>query len=218
MIKTLFMTEIAGNRGLLAIAFLANLLLFILLAINTEGLNDYVAASTIILYASCIIYAVKASEEKRYRLYMQLPVTSNQISIATWAFIVFLLSISLPFWLLYWLIAEAQPQDYNLYLILGPFLSVLCLIAAFSVAFNLGTYKPGYLQWVFIIVAIASVIIAGNLTNFSDSQNSSVRVFPFILSGYADHGVVNSGLALAQCLLLMAADHYVYTRSDSYLK
>jgi len=217
MIKKLFLTEISGNKYLLALSMVANLLIFILLATRGRELNDFIASSTVVFYVCAIHYAVKANEEKRYRLYAQLPVTSAQISIATWTFIIFLLGINLAFWLLFWFVAEQQSGDYNLYVLLGPFLAVLCLIAAFSVGFNLGTCKPAYLQWVYITGAIATIIIVANLTDFTDGpgdQDSTLMVFPIL--GW-ELTALNSLLAFALCLALIAVDHFVYTRSDSYL-
>ncbi|MCI5107203.1 MAG: hypothetical protein MRY76_10855, partial [Pseudomonadales bacterium] len=178
------MTEFRANRSITLLAGIANLALFLILGTaETPNLNSFMAATMLFFYIHLIVLAVLMGEDKRNRIYAQLPVNSNQIFWAGWCYVLLWLLAQILVWLLFAMVYQASFTGDSLLTCFAVGLGMAVLIAIISIGIDLMNFRPAWVLWLYVtgvalglLLAIRSGISVGSI-----SGEDEIRLFPFAL-------------------------------------
>jgi hypothetical protein len=170
---------------------------------------------------SSVLVAVKVSSrnaiEKRNRLFSQLPVSTREVSFASWCLrLLYLLVPSIAFTLFIARVANMQFGKFAL-VALATYLGGLTLVAAISVAMNVRHLPPpiaALARGAYITCAIVAVGIwfLGNLLVTPPSGSDAI-------GGLADVGLPGlTGLLTVSSVGLVVLDVWLRDHADNYLE
>lgn len=212
MFKTLTQTEFRANRMMLATTGVINLFFLLLMGVwDSRPLDSYVGATAVAFIINLSILAINQSDQRRMRLYAQLPVSPGQVFWACWLFVFFWLGLQCLSWLLYSLLFETGRSAENLLLIGSTALGLLVGITLVSLLLDLSRIEPRRWQWLFMGLIVGAVGLAVVL----DWQPGLYAPSESGMALATSRGL----LALAVLfLLLFTADLITWRRSAHFLK
>jgi hypothetical protein len=221
MFRTLLITEFKANRSITLLAVIANLALFLILGTaEAPNLNTFMAATMLFFYIHLIVLAVLMGEDKRNRIYAQLPVNSNQIFWAGWCYVLAWLLAQVLVWLLFAQVYQASFTGDSLLACFAVGLGMAILIAIVSIGIDLMNFRPAWVLWLYVtgvalglLIAIRSGISVGSI-----SGEDEIRLFPFaLLTNDSSIEPLAWLLAIIIFLALLLTDRWVYRHADHYL-
>lgn len=215
MFKRLLLTEMEANRWLLLFSAALNVFFLVLFgAMNQRPLVLFVFTTVIVYFVHLIIMTVNNSDQRRIRLYAQLPVTSLQVFWAQWLFCLGWLAAQAAVWLLYAALFEATFNTATLADIAQALLGVILMLAVVSIGIDLFAYHPVYLRWLYLALA---AIILGVAVRFEVHLGLLWNDNDITLQPFAQFGVAGILAALVLAFLLIAVDRHVFRCSDNFL-
>lgn len=215
MFKQLLLTELEANRWLLLFNAALNAFFLLLLgAMNERPLVVFIFATVAVYFVHLIIMTVNNSDQRRTRLYAQLPVTSQQVFCAQWLFCLGWLAIQASIWLLYGVLFDPAFSSLNLIDIAEAVVGVILMLGIVSVGIDLFAYHPAFLRWVYLALGgiVLSVAVRLELQLGLIWDHDEINLQPFALLGTT--GIF---VALAMALVLIAVDRHVFRNSESFL-
>jgi len=219
MFNTLFSTELAASKNTLLLLLAANILLFAPVWNRDEGIYSFAAISTVVFWIAIISNFSSYSDQRRGRLYAQLPTTHLEVFLASWLVILLWLAISVSFWFVYGLTFASEFGAANIQQLVTGALGIVLVTALISIAIDLSNFEPRYVQWTYILSLILFVAIANNRewsTNVGVSfDENSFSVFPF---GFERFGLLGIVYAAAASALALYANYKVYEKSERFLQ
>ena len=221
MFNLLLKTEFNSNRIIWLAWVLANLLVFVMIDGSGEDpADDFMAMTMVAYFVLLIVSASFGSEEKRIRMYSQLPVTPSQVFLASWFWVLLMLGLQVCLWLLFAYWHDPEFDTNEIMKISTSALGIYFMIALIAIGIDLGFYRPAYLQWVYIGAAalIITVAIRYDISVGLIGTEDGIRIYP--LHAILQTTDARSGIALSIALIavLKISDWYIYTHSDNYLR
>lgn len=224
MFSTLLKTEFQANARALVLAVIANIILFMILATAEEPrLDNFMAATMLVFYLMLIVLAIIIGDEKRSRLYAQLPVTSSQAFLVGWIFVLFWLMAQVLVWILFGLVWDANFTMGRVADCLAVGLGMAILITVVSIGIDLINFRPRYVLWAYvgcIALAFALTIHAEVTISIISSADSEeiLRLVPFALfENTRGSNPLGWIVAILLLLSLLGIDYKVYRNADHYL-
>lgn len=221
MIGQLVLTEIRINRLIIALSLIANLAFASHSLIQGTDLLSFAAASTLVFYILVLAWSVASGEEKRGRMFAELPVTKTQCFAAGWLFVLFLLLIHVAFWVLVALLSAQTNIEHYPSALLSGFLGIGLILATIGIWVDLWAHRPYYYHWVYFtaVILIASAAThQGVLKPFMERSDSQAfdgfNVYPVLFWPMTAQGTLLLGFVV---VALLVADYFVFTRSDNFL-
>ncbi len=217
MYRQLLLTDFDSGKTFLILALLGNLFFFTLFGIRGDPVEIFMMATMPVYWLLLIAMAMVGSEEKRLRLYSQLPLTATEIFLSGWFFVLFWLGLQVCFWLLYGFIFDPDFTYLQAPKITSSAMGIASFIILIAIAIDLGYFKPAYVRWLYIgfLAILTAVAIYLDMSIGIVANESEIRVLPFDLWGSGASGISFSIVVLA---LLLTADYAVYKNSDNYLR
>jgi hypothetical protein len=205
-----------GPIFLLLVLFLS--FLGTVVARSGDSLSDYLSLFLLSVGLSSVLLAVKISGrnaiEKRTRLFSQLPVSTREVSLASWC--VRLLCLSIPTLACTVFVARAANMPFATFALvtLATYLGGTTLVAAISVAMSIRPLPSPISAWargVYIGCAIVVIVIwiTGNLFVFPSLRSAAIGS----LAGLP--GL--TGCLMVSSVGLVALDVWLRERADDYL-
>lgn len=216
MFKQLLIVEFRCNRNILVLSLLINLLCFAVLGSQQAVAEMYIVATMFSFYILLSVAAAAAATEKRNRLYMQLPVNAQQIFLTGWSFVLIWLLLQICAWVLYAALFEPEINSVQLMEYASIGVGSGLVIALISIGIDLGGFRPGYFQWLYIgsVIILFVIAVSKDLSVVLVSGEEGIRVLP--ITALID-GVGDLGLAFILMLGALFANYLVFRYSDSYL-
>lgn len=211
MFRTLLWTEFNANRLFLATTLLINTFFLLLMGVfDDRPLDTYIGATTVAFVINLSILAINQSDQRRMRLYAQLPVDPSQVFWACWLFVLLWMALQCLSWLLYGLLFETDFVGLSLPLVGSHALRLLAIIALVSVLLDLSRVEPPYWQWlaVSVVVLLVGAAIVWDLQpEFFTETGPRLLTWP--------RGTLAFAVAF---LLLLFANLQVYRHSAAFLR
>lgn len=218
MYKAIFSSELSASKHYTYLLLTANLLFFISGLFGGSGTYNFAGTSTVIFWVMIIAYSISYSDQKRCRLFSQLPTTHLQVFLATWAVALLWLVISVFFWISYGILSLSEFGLENVMELLIGAIAISSVTLLIAIAVDLGEFQPRYIQWLYIISLISFAIIANESEWTSHIgiriNEDSFSVFPFSFEGYGPIGILYGLVAFA---VLFYVDFKVYEKSENFL-
>jgi|TARA_B100002003_G_scaffold252029_1_gene300561 hypothetical protein len=217
MFRKLLITEFDANKLFLILALVGNILFFIFLGLRESSVKSFMAGSLNVYLFLLLISGVWSSEQKRLRLYTQLPVTVTEVFLATWIHIHFWLVMHVCFWLLYGVVFDPQFSILQVAEIVSAAMGIASFVTLIGIAIDLWAFKPAYVRWMYIggLLFLMAVAVQLDMSIGIIGTEEGFQVLPFGLLGEGRSGLIISIIVLA---LLLFADFLVYKNSDHYLR
>ena len=218
MFKQLMFTEIEANKNILLLSLTLNLIFFFALGVRNsdDSLNLFAGITMLSYWVLLIIAAANAGHEKRNRLYAELPVTTTESFLAGWLFVIVWLCIQMTVWFLFAAVFTVALDAQMTESLLGLGINAAAFILIVSIGIDLGSFRPKYVQWIYILVMAAFLglaLIADAVYEVGDSD-LAFNSFPNMLM---DRLHLDLELSVLVVLLLLAANYFVFRNSDHYL-
>ena len=216
MYKQLLILEFQTNRFFLALSLTINLLAFILLGSGGAETPAFIVITLISFYVLLSIAASFASNEKRNRQYIQLPVNPSQIFAAGWSFVLIWLLVQTCSWVLYAMVFEADFNNAALVEYLGVGVGTGLIVALISIGIDLFAFRPLILRWLYIvlIVNLFALAVRFDISVGMVRNESGFHVLP-ITELIHTRGDLAGGLLFV--LVFVFLDYLVFRNSDNYL-
>lgn len=215
MFKQLLLTELDANRWLLLFnAALNGFLLVLLGAMNQRPLVVFIFATAAVYFVHLLIMTVNNSDQRRTRLYAQLPVSSLQVFWAQWLFCLGWLGTQALVWLLYGLLFDPAFSSTGLNMIAHALVGMVLVLAIVSIEIDLFAYHPVCLRWAYLAVAAVMLALAVSYEIDVGLQwdDNTILLEPFARFGWP--GLLS---ALLLIVVLIAVDRHVFSHSENYL-
>jgi hypothetical protein len=216
MVKSLIRTEFDANKFLLMVWLALNCVFFLFLGVRGSPVYAYMGLSIVNFWIMITVCASIAGHEKRVRLYAELPVTARQAFIAGWAFVLIWMAMQTLAWMLYGWIFEEEFDAMRAGQVLTFGLGSVAFIVVISIGIDLGSFRPRYLQWIYIVVMAA--LLAGAILNDISvgvlGSESGIRFYPIAL---LDNLQLEIQASIVVVFVLLLANYLVFRNSDSYL-
>ena len=187
---------------------------------NPSSSGDLSGVLLLSVGVSSVLLAVKLSGrnalEKRTRLFSQLPVSTRQVSLASWC--VRLLCLSIPTLACTVFLARAADMSFATFALvtLATYLGGTTLVAAISVAMSIRHLRspmPAWAKGIYIACAIVAVVIwfLGNLLMFPSFTTAPI--------GSLEHAGLPgvTGCLVVSSVGLVVVDVWLRDRLDDYL-
>lgn len=218
MFKQLMITEIEANRDILAVSLALNLVLFFALGVrgSEDSQNLFTGITMLSYWVLLIIAAANAGHEKRNRLYAELPVTTTESFLVGWLFVIAWLCIQMSVWFLFAAAFTVALDAEMVESLLGLGVNAVTFILIISIGIDLGSFRPKYVQWIYILVMaalLALALIADAIYEVGDSD-LAFNSFPNLLM---DRLHLDLGASVLVVMFLLAANYFVFRNSDHYL-
>lgn len=218
MFKALFKAEFAATKNISFLLLAGNFILFVLCSYNGMSTYTYAGMSTFVFWIAIVSCYVSFSDQKRTRLYTQLPTTHFEVFFSAWLVILLWLVFTVVFWLLFGITFDAEFSNAKVLELITGALGILMMTVLISIAIDLSAFKPRSAQWVYITALILFVGLSVNLklTSFVgiSIQEDSFSVYPFSFETFGPIGIL---YAAATCALFFYANYKVYEKSESFL-
>lgn len=218
MFKTLLKAEFDASKMYSYFFLAANMLCLVTGVVRDWSMNNLAAASLLVFWVSVIANYSSYSDQKRCRLYTQLPTTHLQVFLAGWAPALTWLGGSVSLWLLYGLLLDPVFSAARAIELVTGALGILMVTALVSIAIDLGAFRPRSVQWLYIISMALLIALAASLDISSHVgiriNEGSFSVFPFAFERFGLLGLLYAAAAAA---LVFFVDYKAYEKSDSYL-
>lgn len=215
MFKQLLLTELEANRWLLLFNAALNVFFLVLLgAMNNRSVVIFMFVTVAVYFVHLIIMTVHNSDQRRTRLFAQLPVTSLQVFWAQWLFCLGWLAVQALVWVLYGLLFDPAFNSISLMGIVEALVGVILVLAVVSIGIDLFAYQPNYLRWLYL--ALGAVIL-GFAVRYEVNlglvwDNDEIALQPF--AQFNTPGVIT---ALLLAVVLIAVDRHVFRGSENFL-
>lgn len=216
MYKQLLLTEFRCNRFFLGIALAINVLSFSVSAYQQAGTSLYIAWTLLSFFILLVVTTSLAGNEKRNRLFMQLPVNATQVFLAGWGFVLIWLALQISAWLLFALFFDDELSSGSVLEYLNGGLGVAVMIAIISIGLDLSAFRPAFFQWLYIGLIVLLLVIAVNLEISIGTIGEDQRFYVVPFSMIED-GVLRLSVSVVALLALLFLDYIVFRFSDSYL-
>lgn len=216
MLKSLIRTEFDANKLLLSIWLVLNCVFFLLLGSNEEPIYIYMGISIVNFWIMITVCASIASNEKRVRLYAELPVTTRQSFVAGWVFVLMWMAMQILAWMLYGTIFDEEFDARRAGQVLNFGLGSITFIVVISIGIDLVAFKPRYWQWIYVLVmaALLGVAILNDISVGLLASENGIHFYPrTILNNLR----LEIQLSLVVIGVLLIANYLIFRNSDSYL-
>lgn len=216
MYSRLIKTEFDANKLLLLVWLVLNCIFFLFLGFQGSPIYAYMGISIVNFWIMLTVCASIAGHEKRVRLYAELPVTVRQSFVAGWAFVLLWMAMQILAWILYGWIFDEEFDATQAGQVLTFGLGSIAFIVIISIGIDLGSFKPRYLQFIYIVV-MAALLGAAILNDISVGvlgSESGIHFYPVAMLN--DLGL-EIQLSIVIVLLLLLANYLIFRNSDSYL-
>lgn len=215
MFKLLLTTELAANRQLLLFNATLNVFFLVLLgAMNSRPLVVFMFVTLLVYFVHLLIMTVSNSDQRRTRLYAQLPVTATQVFWAQWLFCLAWLAAQAVVWLLYGAMFDPDFSRASLADIGEVLLGTTLMLGLVSVAIDLFAYHPVYLRWLYLALA---AIALGVAVRFEVHLGLVWNDNEIALQPFAQFGSAGMLFAAVLALLLITVDRHVFHYSENFL-
>ena len=216
MYRQLLLTEFRCNRFFLCIAIIINLLSFSVTAYQQAGTSSYIAWTLISFFILLVVTTSLAGNEKRNRLFMQLPVNATQVFLAGWGFVLIWLALQISAWLLFAILFDDNLRSGSILEFLNGGLGVAVMIATISIGIDLSAFRPAFLQWLYIGLIVLLLLVAVNLeiTAGTIGEDQGFYMVPFSM---IDDGALRFSATVVTLVGLVFLDYLVFRFSDNYL-
>lgn len=218
MFSQLLKTEFEANRVILLVSLVLNIFFLLVMDRSEEDpLQSFIGATMITYFVLLVVASAREGDSKRYRLYAQLPLTSNQQFFAGWFWVLTWLGLQVGMWLLYALIIDSELSIIEVIEIASIGLGIWFFMVTIANAIDLGSFKPAYLQWGYIglFVILIGVAIQNEISVSISLASEEACVFPLKIFGST---LPDIAFAITLVALLMIGNWYIFTRSENYLR
>lgn len=216
MYSQLIKTEFDANSLLLLVWLALNCVFFLFLGFQGSPIYVYMGISIVNFWIMITVCASIAGHEKRVRLYAELPVTVRQSFVAGWSFVLIWMAMQILAWMLYGLIFGDEFDSTQAGQVLTFGLGSIAFIAIISIGIDLGSFKPRYLQFIYIVVMAA--LLGGAILNDISvgviGSEGGIRFYPIAL---LNNLLLEIQLSFVVVFVLLLANYLVFRHSDSYL-
>ncbi len=216
MFKQLLITEIDASKTFLTLWLLAVTVLLLFMGYSGSELGQFIAASTVIFWIMLIGCAIVSGEEKRLRLYAQLPVTAGMVFAATWIMVICWIAALVAAWTMYGLLFDPT-SDISAEEMGSQAIGLPLLLVLITIGFDLHAFRPAFIQWLYLgtLAGLLAVAIHRDLPLAELQQAGGIHIYPLPLPG----GVAQTtALSVPLLLGLLAVNYYIYVRSDHYIR
>lgn len=216
MFKKLLLTELDANKNILLISLALNLVFFVYMTAIGSDLAAFIAATMVSFWVLLIIAASTSGHEKRGRLMVQLPVIPSHVFGAGWCFVLCWLAVQVLVWGVF---GVTNQEDFTLTQF-GEITTFACGMITFvlivAIGIDLGSYRPAYVQWLYIVFMLALLGIAIRFEIYVGviGNDEGMHFYPIALVENLTLEILLSFLLIA---FLLAADFLVFRFSDNYL-
>jgi hypothetical protein len=218
MFKTLFKAELAGSKNYALLLLAGNLVFFVAGLYAGGSAYTFAGISAIVFWIILTANYSTYSDQRRCRLYTQLPTTHFDVFFASWAVVLLWLSASFGFWLAYEFIVDPAFSSERIVELVTSALGILLFTTLVSIAIDLAAFKPRSVQWVYIASLVLFGVIAINLDWSSHIgiriSDDSFSVFPYDFASFGPIGIL---YAAATCAVFFYVNYKVYEKSESFL-
>lgn len=215
MFRQLLLTELEANRWLLLFNAALNVFFLVLLgAMNHRSVVIFMFATVAAYFVYLIIMTVHNSDQRRTRLYAQLPVTSLQVFWAQWLFCLGWLAAQALVWVVYGLLFDPAFSSQSLVDIAEAFIGVFLVLAVVSIGIDLFAYEPVYLRWLYLGLG---AVILGVALRFEIHLGLVWDDNDLALQPFAQFSTPGILVALMLALALIAVDRQVFRGSENFL-
>ena len=216
MYKHLLILEFQTNRFFLALSLTVNLLAFLLLGSSGAETPSFIVVTLISFYVLLSIAASYASNEKRNRQYIQLPVNATQIFMAGWSFVLVWLLLQTCSWVLYGIVFESDFDNAALVEYLGVGIGTGLVVALISIGIDLFSFKPLILRWLYIVVMVNlfALAVRFDISVGMVRNETGFHVLP-ITEVINTRGDLATGVLFV--LVFVFLNYLVFRNSDNYL-
>ena len=217
MYRQLLLTDFDANKTFLILALVANLFLFGLFAIRGEPVEPFMGTTIGVYWILLIASVVVGGDEKRLRLYSQLPLTATEIWLAGWFFVLLWLGLQVCFWLLYGFIFDPDFTYLRLPGIAASAMGIASFIILIAIAIDFGYFKPSYIRWLYIagLLVLSGAAIHLDMSVGLIRSDTGIHVYPLALWVERRAEIIISIVVLS---ILSVADYAIYKNSDHYLR
>jgi len=215
MFKLLLITELEANRLLLLFNAALNVFFLALLgAMNNRPLVLFIFVTLVVYFVHLLIMTVNNSDQRRTRLYAQLPVTASQVFSAQWLFCLVWLAVQAMVWLIYGALFDPAFSSASLADIGEVLVAAILMLGLVSVAIDLFAYKPIYLRWLYLALAAVALGVAVQFEMDLGLvwDDNEIALQPFV-----QFGSVGILFAAALAALLIVVDRHVFRHSENFL-
>lgn len=221
MFKLLLMTEFNANKVIIGLSLLANTIIFLVLSTAEKpDANRFIAATMMVFYIQLIALAIVAGEQKRTRLYAQLPVTASDAFFVGWLFVLTWLLAQCLIWILFGLLWSPEAIGIMISHCLAIAMGMAIFIAFVSIGIDLLSFQPRLVLWSYLAAMVLLIAVSIHL-EFSFgvlTVAEEIRIFPFTHSGESSSNSLLTWLIAGSLFIgLFCTDWWVFKNSDNYL-
>lgn len=220
MFSRLLLTELEANKYFILAFVVGNLLFFLAYSlgdVEIKSTGDFALTTMIFFLVSIMASLSSGSEQKRLRLYAQLPITPGQVTIATWTIIIGWLGLQLLFWLSYGFLVDPDFSADQIPGLAAGAVGFLFFMVAIAIGVDLGDLKRRRFQLIYIAGWVVLIALQASLVSGLESDEEKFYL-PFLVIRFYDEVGVSTLIVTGLCMAMLYIDYLIYKNSDSYLR
>jgi len=217
MYRQLLLTDLDANKTYLLLALAGNVFFFTFLGLRGGPVEDFMMATIIVYLTFLGVTASAGSDEKRLRLYSQLPLTSTEIWLGAWFVVLLWLGLQVGLWLLYGFIFDPDFSYLRAPEIASSALGIASLVILIAIGIDLFYFKPAYVRWLYIglLTVLVAIAIQLDMSIGIIGSETGIQILPF---EYWGEGRSQIAFSIVVLTVLLITDFTIYKNSDNYLR
>lgn len=217
MYRQLLLTDLDANKTYMLLALAGNVFFFIFLGLRGGPVEDFMTATIIVYLGFLGVTASIGNEEKRLRLYSQLPLTSTEIWLGAWFVVLLWLGLQVGLWLLYGFIFDPDFSYLRAPELASSALGIVSFVILLAIAIDLFYFKPAFARWLYIgfLTILVAIAIQLDMSIGIVGSETGIQILPF---EYWGEGRSQTAFSIVVVTVLLIADYYIYKNSDNYLR